>query len=73
MIEASEEIHQETRTYDAAKNITIGLRSKEDAHDYRYFPEPDLVAVIVPQSYVDSVRENMPPLPYELFVNTRKN
>ena len=60
------------RTYDAAKNITIGLRSKEDAHDYRYFPEPDLVAVIVPQSYVDSVRKNMPPLPYELFVKYTK-
>ena len=72
MIEAGEEIHQETRTYDAAKNITIGLRSKEDAHDYRYFPEPDLVPVIVPQSYVDSVRENMSPLPYELFVKYTK-
>ena len=72
MIEAGEEIHQETRTYDAAKNITIGLRSKEDAHDYRYFPEPDLVPVIVPQSYVDSVRENMPPLPYELFLKYTK-
>ena len=72
LIESGEEIHQETRTYDAAKNITIGLRSKEDAHDYRYFPEPDLVPVIVPQSYVDSVRENMPPLPYELFVKYTK-
>ena len=72
MIEAGEEIYQETRTYDAAKNITIGLRSKEDAHDYRYFPEPDLVPVIVPQSYVDSVRENMPPLPYELFLKYTK-
>ena len=72
LIESGESIHQETRTYDAAKNITIGLRSKEDAHDYRYFPEPDLVPVIVPQSYVDSVRENMPPLPYELFVKYTK-
>jgi len=72
LIESGEEIHQETRTYDAAKNITIGLRSKEDAHDYRYFPEPDLVPVIVPKSYVDSVRENMPPLPYELFVKYTK-
>lgn len=67
LIESGEEIFQETRTYDAAKNITIGLRSKEDAHDYRYFPEPDLVPVIVPKSYVNNVRETMPPLPYELF------
>jgi|TARA_B100000497_G_C7689705_1_gene418964 aspartyl-tRNA(Asn)/glutamyl-tRNA(Gln) amidotransferase subunit B len=72
LIESGVNIFQETRTYDAAKNITIGLRSKEDAHDYRYFPEPDLVPVIVPQSYVAGVRENMPPLPYELFVKYTK-
>lgn len=72
LIEAGEAIHQETRTYDAAKNITIGLRSKEDAHDYRYFPEPDLVAVKVPQSYVEAVRQTMPPLPYELFTKYTK-
>ncbi|HCP41359.1 MAG TPA: Asp-tRNA(Asn)/Glu-tRNA(Gln) amidotransferase GatCAB subunit B [Cryomorphaceae bacterium] len=72
LIESGEEIHQETRTFNAAKNITIGLRSKENAHEYRYFPEPDLVPVIVPQSYVESVREIMPPLPYELFMKYTK-
>ena len=67
MIEAGESVQQQTRTYDAAKNKTIGLRTKEDAHDYRYFPEPDLVPVIIPESYVNNVREQMPLLPYELF------
>jgi len=73
LIEAGETIEQQTRTYDAAKNKTIGLRTKEDAHDYRYFPEPDLVPVIVPESYVNSVREQMPPLPYELFTKYTKD
>ena len=73
LIEAGETIEQQTRTYDATKNKTIGLRTKEDAHDYRYFPEPDLVPVIVPESYVNSVREQMPPLPYELFTKYTKD
>ena len=72
MIEAGELIQQQTRTYDAAKSKTIGLRTKEDAHDYRYFPEPDLVPVIVPATYVDAVREHMPPLPHELFTKYTK-
>ena len=72
MVEAGELIQQQTRTYDAAKNKTIGLRTKEDAHDYRYFPEPDLVPVIVPATYVDAVREHMPPLPHELFTKYTK-
>ena len=67
LLESGEEIHQETRTFDAAKNCTIGLRSKEDAHDYRYFPEPDLVPVIVTADYIQGVRAQMPPLPHELF------
>jgi len=73
LIEAGETIEQQTRTYDAAKNKTVGLRTKEDAHDYRYFPEPDLVPVIVPESYVNSVREQMPPLPHELFTKYTKD
>lgn len=72
MIEAGETIHQETRTFDATKNITIGLRSKEDAHDYRYFPEPDLVAVQVTQEYVNGIADQMPPLPYELYTKYTK-
>ncbi len=60
-------VFQETRNYDAGKNITIVMRTKEDAHDYRYFPEPDIQPVYVYQKEVDEVRANMPALPSELF------
>ena len=63
MVEAGEEIHQETRTYDAAKNITIGLRSKEDAHDYRYFPDPDLLPIVIDDETIELIRDALPELP----------
>ena len=43
------------------------MRHKEEANDYRYFPEPDLQAVIVTQEYIEKVKNNLPPLPNELF------
>ena len=52
-----------TRGWDDARNITVLQRSKEDAHDYRYFPEPDLIPVITTSEWVDSVRERIPELP----------
>lgn len=67
VIESGGEVDQETRTYDAAKNRTIGMRSKEEAHDYRYFNEPDLQPIIVKQEYVEGIRQKMPPLPKELY------
>lgn len=67
VIEAGGIVDMETRSYDAGKNITISMRSKEDAHDYRYFPEPDLQPVKVTQAHIQAVRETMPPLPQELF------
>lgn len=66
VIEGGGEVYQETRTFDAAKGTTSLMRTKEDAHDYRYFNEPDLQPVIVEQDYIDSVHESMPPLPNEL-------
>ncbi len=60
-------VDQETRNYNAAKNITTILRSKEDAHDYRYFPEPDLSPITVTQTYVDQVKRNLPELPEALY------
>ena len=65
-IETGGEIFQETRTFDAAKGQTMVLRTKEDAHDYRYFNEPDLQPVIVTEDYIENVRHTMPPLPKEL-------
>ena len=59
-------IHMETRTFDAAKGITIGLRSKEMAHDYRYFPEPDIQPLTVSEAKKEAIRRAMPPLPREL-------
>ncbi|MDX9750824.1 MAG: Asp-tRNA(Asn)/Glu-tRNA(Gln) amidotransferase subunit GatB [Flavobacteriales bacterium] len=66
VLEAGGTIHMETRTFDAAKGITIGLRSKELAHDYRYFPEPDLQPVTVSEAMKEAIRREMPPLPREL-------
>jgi aspartyl-tRNA(Asn)/glutamyl-tRNA(Gln) amidotransferase subunit B len=59
-------IDQNTLNFDAATGTTSVLRSKEDANDYRYFPEPDLPPVFVTDEYVNNVRKMMPPLPQEL-------
>ncbi len=66
-IESGGIIDQETRTFDAARSKTTAMRSKEEAHDYRYFNEPDLQPVWVKQDYIESVKVNMPPLPNELY------
>lgn len=67
LIEKGEPILQETRNYDASTNSTIGMRKKEDAHDYRYFPEPDLTPLFVSQEYIEEQRNALPPLPNDLF------
>ena len=56
-------IEQETRLYDADRGVTQAMRSKEEAHDYRYFPEPDLVPMRVDQPWIDRVRAELPELP----------
>jgi len=61
-------IVHETRSFNAANNSTISMRHKEDANDYRYFPEPDLQPVIVTKEYINKVRKTLPPLPNELFL-----
>ena len=58
-------IEQETRLYDAEKNETRSMRSKEEAHDYRYFPDPDLLPLEIDQKWVDGIAENLPELPDE--------
>ncbi|MFN8775482.1 MAG: Asp-tRNA(Asn)/Glu-tRNA(Gln) amidotransferase subunit GatB [Flavobacteriales bacterium] len=67
LIEKGEVILQETRSFDAAAGTTFSLRSKELAHDYRYFPEPDLQPVRILKEDVERVRRNMPALPSELL------
>ena len=63
IVEAGGEVIQETRLYDVEKNETRSMRSKEEAHDYRYFPDPDLLPLEIEQSWVDNIRANLPELP----------
>jgi aspartyl-tRNA(Asn)/glutamyl-tRNA(Gln) amidotransferase subunit B len=63
LIESGGKVEQETRLYNVATGETVGMRSKEHAHDYRYFPEPDLVPLRVSQAWLGRIREEMPELP----------
>ena len=67
LIESGGAVVQQTRGFNPADGSTAPLRSKEFAHDYRYFPEPDLPPVIITQERIDSIHAEMPPLPNELF------
>jgi len=63
IIEAGGKIAQETRLFDAATGETRTMRSKEDAHDYRYFPDPDLLPLVITQQFVDAIKATLPELP----------
>lgn len=63
--ESGGEVVQETRLYDPSKGETRSMRSKEDSHDYRYFPEPDLLPLILDQNFVDALKRDLPELPDE--------
>ena len=63
LLEDGGRIVQETRLYDANKNETRSMRSKEEANDYRYFPCPDLLPIIIDDDYIDVIRNNLPELP----------
>ena len=63
LLESGGKVEQETRLYNVATGETAGMRSKEHAHDYRYFPEPDLVPLRVSDLWLDQVRKTMPELP----------
>ncbi len=63
--ESGGEVVQETRLYDPSKGETRSMRSKEDAHDYRYFPEPDLLPLVLEQEWVDALAAKLPELPDE--------
>ncbi len=65
ILEDGGKIDQETRLYDAVKGETRSMRSKEEAHDYRYFPDPDLLPLELTQSYVDDLKKHLPELPDE--------
>ncbi len=63
ILEAGGRVAQETRLYDSDRDETRPMRSKETATDYRYFPEPDLLPVVIDEAYISAVQENMPELP----------
>jgi aspartyl-tRNA(Asn)/glutamyl-tRNA(Gln) amidotransferase subunit B len=63
ILEDGGKIVQETRLYDSDKDETRSMRSKEDAHDYRYFPDPDLLPLVVSEKDIERIRESMPELP----------
>lgn len=65
LIESGSTVIQETRLYDAQKNETRSLRKKEAAQDYRYFPDPDLLPLILEDSLIDDIRKTLPELPHQ--------
>ena len=63
LIEDGGEVVQETRLYDSDNDETRSMRSKEESHDYRYFPDPDLLPIVISAEYIESVRKQLPELP----------
>ena len=65
LLESGKSIDQETRLFDTKKNETRSMRSKEDAHDYRYFPDPDLLPLKLSDDFINKIKKNIPELPDE--------
>ena len=63
VLEEGGRVIQETRTWDDARGVTLSMRNKEQAQDYRYFPEPDLVPIVVDPARVEAIRQSLPELP----------
>ena len=72
LLKNNEKVTQETRLWDSERGVTYGMRSKEDAHDYRYFPDPDLTPVILTDEYIQEIKDSLPELPdarIDRFIN----
>ncbi len=65
LLESDQSVDQETRLFDASSGTTRSMRSKEDAQDYRYFPDPDLQPIVLTEDYIQKVKESLPELPNE--------
>jgi len=63
LLEGGGKVVQETRLYDSVKNETRSMRGKEEAHDYRYFPDPDLLPLVIEASFIEETRKTLPELP----------
>lgn len=66
-IEAGRKLIQQTRLYDPNLNVTRAMRNKEDSNDYRYFPDPNLLPVVIEESLIDTIRQSLPELPGARF------
>ena len=64
VLENGGKIYQETRRFDDVKGVGYAMRSKEDAQDYRYFPEPDLAPIVLSEEYINNIKENLPEMPH---------
>ena len=62
-IEDGQEVIQETRLWDPEKSVTVSMRGKEEAHDYRYFPDPDLLPLVIDEAWIEEIRTTLPELP----------
>lgn len=67
LVEAGQKVKQQTLNFDPNTGVTSPLREKEDAHDYRYFPEPDLPPVVLSESYLEKIKADLPTLPAALY------
>ena len=64
VLEEGGKIYQETRRFDDAKGEGYAMRTKEEAHDYRYFPEPDLAPIVLSEEYIENIKNNLPEMPH---------
>lgn len=65
ILESGGQVVQETRLWDSARNETFSMRGKEEAHDYRYFPDPDLIPIEVDQAWIEKIKSELPELPWQ--------
>ncbi len=65
ILEGGQQVIQETRLWDDSQGVTLSMRGKEEAHDYRYFPDPDLVPILTDKAWIEKVRSSLPELPLE--------
>jgi aspartyl-tRNA(Asn)/glutamyl-tRNA(Gln) amidotransferase subunit B len=72
MVERGEAITQQTRSFNADNDTTFAIRDKEEANDYRYFPEPDLTPFNLTEDFIKSIQQALPPLPEQLFASFRQ-
>lgn len=72
-VESGKKVVQETRLYDSTKNQTFSMRSKEEAHDYRYFPDPDLLPLHVESPWIQTIKNSLPELPAQKMKRFQEN